>query len=245
VNGLLYPNTHGPAGTATPFLDRSPAALAQAGFEELAAEIERRFVGPLSTLFPSFDDWAERFLEGNDPLLEPYPIGLGFTSEDLDLSYIDLGYVDPSFAFYWLFNADWAIEPEQRRPYWVHITEAFGFPAAPIPVKTLGLAADGRPIRFDAEAFQAWLVQAGLEDFNILLAVARGESGSPFVDYRPFEDGMRPWELAFTPENVLLLRKLYLEGQEVMAGYERALERMQETPRIFSQLVELIEQSHR
>ncbi|HUF37876.1 MAG TPA: hypothetical protein VMN57_05085 [Anaerolineales bacterium] len=242
LDRLLYPHTTTGMTTATRFLNRSPAALARSGFEELSPELEAHFVDPFTGLFPLTEDWSERFLEGNDPLLEPYPIGPNFTTEDLDLEYVDLSYLDPGFAFFWLLNADWAIEPEERPVCWKHLTTAFGFPDVPPPVKTLGLAAG--EYTFDAEAFRAALESAGLADFYTLLLVALGETDSPFVDYRPFEDGILPWELDFTPGNIQLLRKLYREGQEIMAVYEQALARLQAEPQIFQQLIDQIENKH-
>jgi len=237
-----YPHTTTQITTATRFLDRSPAALARAGFEELTAELDARFVYPFTGLFPLFEGWAERFLEGAEPMLEPYPIGPNFTTEDLDLAYVDLAYQDPGFAFFWLFNADWAIEPEQRPACWNHITAAFGFSATPLPTRTLGLEAG--EYAFDSEAFRTALEQAGLANFYTFLLVALGETDSPFVDYRPFEDGMLPWELDFTPANIQLLQKLHQEGQEIMEIYEQALARLQAEPQIFHQLIDLIENAH-
>lgn len=242
LDRLLYPHTTTRMTTATRFIDRSPAALARADFQELVEELDTCFVIPFTGLFPLFEDWAERFLEGGEPILEPYPIGPNFTTEDLDLGYIDLDCMDPGYAFFWLFNADWAVEPEARAPGWAQITRAFGFPSEPLPVRTLGLA-EG-VYGFDPQDFRQSLEAADLAEGYLVLTVALGETESPFVDYRPFEDGMLPWELDFTPENVQYLMKLYNEGQEIMQAYELALSRLQADPARFARLIDLIETAH-
>jgi len=241
LDRLLFPQTNS-LTTAARFLDRSPAELRRTRYSDLSEEIEARFVAPFAGLFPQFDNWTENFLDGNDPMLAPYPIGPGFTTEDLDLDYIDLDCMDPGYAFFWLFNADWAVEPEARAPGWAAITRAFGFTDAPLPVKTLGLLET--EYGFDPQDFRQSLEAADLADVYLVLTVALGETESPFVDYRPFEDGMLPWELDFTPENLQYLMKLYNEGQEIMQAYELALSRLQAEPARFARLIDLIETAH-
>ena len=206
--------------------------------------LQQAAISAVAALFPIQEDYMEMLVQDDEPL-HIHPEACGFAWDDEWLSEV---FQDPSqllpesdlamfFKVLWIATTQFGHEAGQQ--LWETMQGYFGYPCE-LPQMNENLRARD----FQWEDFYRLLESEGLGQFRRALDVALCDTDNLFLDTTPEDYGYGIMQIPdFTAENILELKKIWVEAEEWLADYEACRALVQADPSIYTRLANIWERT--
>lgn len=206
--------------------------------------LQQAAISAVAALFPVQEDYMEMLVQDDEPL-QIHPEACGFAWDDEWLSEV---FQDPAqllpesdlamfFKVLWIATTQFSAEGGQQ--VWEMMRAHFGYPCD-LPSLDQNL----RAWDFQWEEFYRLLESEGLGQFRRALDVALCDTDNLFLDTTPEDYGYGNLQIPdFTAENILELKKIWVEAEEWLADYEVCRALVQADPSIYARLANIWERT--